>query len=90
MFKAMCSAWRCQGQKHIRQHVADHIMAAATAANDEDLKIALPPQRFVGAVEFAESILHMIRAIFAQLGHTLNEYSRHAAMQFNCLGDGIF
>ena len=89
MFKAMCSAWRCQGQKHITQHVVDHIMAAATAANDEVLKIALPPQRFVGAVDFAESILHMIRAIFAQLGHALNEYSG-PAMQFNCLGDGIF
>ena len=53
------------------------------------LKIALLPQRFEGTVDFAESILHMVRAIFAQLGHALNEYSR-PVMQFNCLGYGIF
>ena len=35
-------------------------MAAATAADDEVLKIALLPQRFEGPVEFAESVLHMI------------------------------
>ena len=57
-------------------------MAAATAADGEVLKIALPPQRFVGAVDFAESILHIIWAIFAQLGRALHEYSR-PVMQFN-------
>ena len=64
-------------------------MAAATAAYDEVLQISLPPQRFEGAVDFAESILHMIRAIFAQLDHALNEYSM-PVMQFNGLGDEIF
>ena len=88
-FKAMRRAWHCQGHKHITQSVVDHIMAAATAANNEVLKIALPPLCFKGAVDFAESILHMIWAIFAQLGHELNEYSR-LDMQFNGLGDGIF
>ena len=89
VFKAMRRAWRCTGHEHIMQSVVDRIMAAATAADDEVLKIAIPPQRFEGAVDFAESILHMIRAIFAQLGHALNEYSR-PVMQFNGLGDGIF
>ena len=89
VFKAMRLAWRCQGHEHITQSVVDRIMVAASAANDKVLKIALPPQRFQWAVDSTDSILHMIWAIFAQLGHASNEYSR-PFMQFNGLGDGIF
>ena len=63
VFKAMRRAWRCQGHEHITQSVVHRIMAAATASDDEVLKIALLPQRFQGAVDFAESILPMNCAI---------------------------
>ena len=46
VFKAMRPlrrAWRCHRHEHITQSVVDHIMAAATAADDDVLKIALPP-----------------------------------------------
>ena len=76
VFQAMLHAWRCQEFEHISQSGADRIMAAANATNDEVLKIALLPQRFEGPVDFAESTLHMILAVFAQLGPALNEYSR--------------
>ena len=53
VFKGMFSAWRYQGHEHITHSVVDSTMAAATAADDEVLKIALPPQRFEGPVDFA-------------------------------------
>ena len=68
------------------QSVVDHIMAVATAADDDVLKIVLPPQRFEIPVDFAESVLHIFRAIIAQLGHTLNKYSR-PVMNFKGLGN---
>ena len=61
--------------------------------HDKVLKIALPSQCFQGPqswpVDFAESILLMIGAIFAQLGHSFHEYSK-PVMNFIGLGYGIF
>ena len=86
VFKAMRRAWRCQGHEHITQSVVDHHPESHYGSSycrpSRRYQIALRHQRFEGAVDFAESILHMIRAIFAQLGLL-------QAMQGRRFGDSI-
>ena len=89
LFNAMRRAWRCQGHEKITQSVVDRILAAATAANQEKIVLFLPPRRLEAAEDFAGTVLHMVRAVFEQLGHTLISYSQ-PVMKLSGLGDGIF
>ena len=89
LFNAMRRAWRCQGHEKITQSVVDRMLAAATAANQEKIVLFLPPLRLEAAEDFAGTVLHMVRAVFEQLGHTLISYSQ-PVMKLSGFGDGIF
>ena len=77
--------------RKITRSVVDRILAAAAAANQEKIVLFLPPRRrrLEAAEDFAGTVLHMVRAVFEQPGHTLRSYS-HPVMKLSGFGDGIF
>ena len=61
----------------------------ARAANQEKIVLFFPPLRLEAAEVFAGTILHMVRAVFEQLGHTLVLYSQ-PVVKLSGFGNGIF
>ena len=71
-----------------RQNVGSSY-SCGSAAIQENIVLFLPPRRLEAAEDFAGTVLHMVRAVFEQLGHTLISYSQ-PVMKLSGLGDGIF
>ena len=60
-----------QGREKITQSVVDRTLVAAIAAKQERIVLFLQPRRLEVEEDFAGTVLHMERAVFEQLCHTL-------------------